>query len=160
MNVNHSDGQVVTDGINQLADMYANQAAIYKNKNLENQFTIRITNINNLNQYTQAIHTIEQNPSIDNVNVNDMADASVKLTVTTATDLNNLASTLAQSHAFSVSPTTTSADLTLSWNTPPPTNPTPQPTSPATPNSQPQARYDAFTPVCFRFTTLRRFYLW
>lgn len=116
MNTNNSDNLVSADGINQMADMYANQLAIYKNKNLENHFLIAVNNINNLSQYTQAVKSIEQNPAIDNVSVKDMGVSSIKLTITTATDLNNLAQLLTTNAHFTTANATPNVDITLEYH--------------------------------------------
>ncbi len=119
MNTNSSDYLVSADGVNQMADMYANQLAIYKNKNLENHFLIQINNINNLSQYTQAVHSIEQNTAIDNVNVKDMSVSSIKLTITTATDLSNLGQLLTTNTHFTTANATPNVDMTLQYHTQP-----------------------------------------
>ena len=120
MNTNQAATSVVIDGINQLASMYANQFSVYKNKNLENQFSVRINNVNDLSQYTRAIHAIEQNPAIDNVTVNNMEDSSIDITVTTATDLDNLSRTLTQNeHLIATTNSKKNVDLTLRWRADP-----------------------------------------
>lgn len=79
-------------GINQVADILANQQAIFDNSSLQNQYHIKINNIDNLQSLSQLINSIKNTAVIDNLIVTHMDDNAVELTVTTSVNpaiLNN-----------------------------------------------------------------------
>lgn len=137
MNQAASSTEVAAQGVKQIANMYANQLAVYNNKNLQNQYCIEITNIKNLIEYANLMKLLKDIPDIDQINVTNMAQSSVWITLTTVNSLNNLESDLTNSQKLALdnnstadlSPSKQKTDLVLQWGdqtldqASPPTNP-------------------------------------
>jgi uncharacterized protein len=119
MNTDSLNTSAAADGINQLATIFANQFSVFNNAYLQNNFSVAITQVNNLTQYAQLIKLLKSTPSVNKLTINGMQNSTVDLTIRSATNLQNLSDDLTSSAKLQTANQAPfgKTDLVLRWQT-------------------------------------------
>ncbi len=86
--------QVITNGINQAADMMANQLATIDSKNLQSTVMLQISGVENLDDYVHVVAALRRLADVSKVTVNDMSNDILLLEVNAAGGSSGLVSAL------------------------------------------------------------------
>jgi len=119
------------NGINQVADTLASRLAIINDSQLQSDYTIVVSNINNLEDFGKLTTLIKKISAIDQYTVEDMNQSGVVIKLVSSSPLASINQALLQSHLLTHQSMTDNADKTLaySWNSSDPTqNHTEKPT--------------------------------
>ncbi len=121
--------QVVTNGINRVSDLMANQLGTLDTKGMQRVVTMRVSGVQNLNDYVHMIAELKKLTPVVDVAVSDMGSNAVLLKVKTIGDRDNLASALNSASGFVAESSPTSLgenapDLFYHWGSAPTPNTT------------------------------------
>ncbi|MCH9643443.1 MAG: DUF2066 domain-containing protein [Gammaproteobacteria bacterium] len=111
---------LVAQGVNNLANIMVNQYAISTNNGLQTQVSLEVLNVNSLNEYVALLKYMRHLSAVSKVDVENMANSTVVLNVTTVGGSQALNNTLSNDDVLKPIPSSLTqgahaADLYYQW---------------------------------------------